>query len=151
MEPRVQKHTCTTSSNSLKSKLFTNFHPWSRVSALPRRPAAYKAAALLAELTRRTLSTVLFYHEFSIFTTARWEKDRLDRLTTLKRACQIRMPFKWVFRFIYWIILRRRVEVRVVTGRELAVVLSLASWMVRSVLVWLIDPLDLVVGFLAFG
>ena len=31
VEPRVQKHTCTTSSNSLKSKLFTNFHPWSRV------------------------------------------------------------------------------------------------------------------------
>ena len=71
VEPRVQKHTCTTSSYSLKSKLFTNFHPWSRVSALPRRPAAYKAAALLTELTRRTLSTVLFYHEFSIFTTAR--------------------------------------------------------------------------------
>lgn len=62
VEPRVQKHTCTTSSNSLKSKLFTNFHPWSRVSALPRRPAAYKAAALLAELTRRfvLISTFLF-------------------------------------------------------------------------------------------
>ena len=71
VEPRVQKHTCTTSSNSLKSKLFTNFHPWSRVSALPRRPAAYKAAALLTELTRRTISTVLFYHEFRIFTTVR--------------------------------------------------------------------------------
>ena len=28
---------------------------WSRVSALPRRPAAYKAAALLTELTRHTL------------------------------------------------------------------------------------------------
>ena len=28
------------------------FSSWSRVSALPRRPAAYKAAALLAELTR---------------------------------------------------------------------------------------------------
>ena len=64
-----KKHTCTTSSNSLKSKLFTNFYPWSRVSALPRRPAAYKAAALLTELTRRTISTVLFYHEFRIFTT----------------------------------------------------------------------------------
>ena len=62
MEPRVQKHTCITSSNSLKSKLFTNFHPWSRVSALPRRPAAYKAAALLTELTRRfiLISTLLF-------------------------------------------------------------------------------------------
>ena len=62
MEPRVQKHTCTTSSNSLKSKLFTNFYPWSRVSALPRRPAAYKAAALLTELTRRfiLISTLLF-------------------------------------------------------------------------------------------
>lgn len=62
VEPRVQKHTCTTSSNSLKSKLFTNFHPWSRVSALPRRPAAYKAAALLTELTRRLvlISTLLF-------------------------------------------------------------------------------------------
>ena len=62
---------------------------WSRVSALPRRPAAYKAAALLAELTRHpkykngasggsrnlipslenlytnrctTLATFLFYH-----------------------------------------------------------------------------------------
>ena len=69
VEPRVQKHTCTTSSNSLENKFSTNFHPWSRVSALPRRPAAYKAAALLTELTRRTISTVLFYHEFRIFTT----------------------------------------------------------------------------------
>ena len=62
VELRVQKHTCTTSSNSLKSKLFMNFHPWSRVSALPRRPAAYKAAALLAELTRRfvLICTFLF-------------------------------------------------------------------------------------------
>ena len=38
------------------------FSSWSRVSALPRRPAAYKAAALLTELTRRfiLISTLLF-------------------------------------------------------------------------------------------
>ena len=37
-----------------------SFHSWSRVSALPRRPAAYKAAALLTELTRLT---GLFYQK----------------------------------------------------------------------------------------
>ena len=37
-----------------------SFSSWSRVSALPRRPAAYKAAALLTELTRLT---GLFYQK----------------------------------------------------------------------------------------
>ena len=37
-----------------------SFSSWSRVSVLPRRPAAYKAAALLTELTRLT---VLFYQK----------------------------------------------------------------------------------------
>ena len=34
---------------------------WSRVSALPRRPAAYKAAALLTELTRHHFLTFPSY------------------------------------------------------------------------------------------
>ena len=42
------------------------FSSWSRVSALPRRPAAYKAAALLAELTRLILyilTEIFYYHK----------------------------------------------------------------------------------------
>lgn len=39
---------------SRKINFSISFHSWSRVSALPRRPAAYKAAALLTELTRLT-------------------------------------------------------------------------------------------------
>lgn len=34
---------------------FFNFLSWSRVSGLNRRPAAYKAAALPAELTRHEI------------------------------------------------------------------------------------------------
>ena len=48
---------------------------WSRVSALPRRPAAYKAAALLAELTRRALSLAEIGADGKGFGLWRWGWD----------------------------------------------------------------------------
>ena len=47
-----------------------SFSSWSRVSALPRRPAAYKAAALLTELTRLMLfilTEIFYYHKSYLF------------------------------------------------------------------------------------
>ena len=48
--------------NRVRLNSIIYFSSWSRVSALPRRPAAYKAAALLTELTRRfvLIGTFLF-------------------------------------------------------------------------------------------
>ena len=50
---RVYKYTSVFVEIKIEHKCsIYSFSSWSRVSALPRRPAAYKAAALLTELTR---------------------------------------------------------------------------------------------------
>ena len=75
MEPRVLCTSAHSSKQNTSANTRFSFFSWSRVSALPRRPAAYKAAALLTELTRLIgfiLTEIFYYHKgylqlFSIF------------------------------------------------------------------------------------